>query len=291
MVDSFPLRAVSVASFTVLLYDQLLTLSEEVEYVWSSKAKERVGYSIGSILFFIVLSSIGDISADGCIFLSTLHNGCEHFIIFERVVTYTGLTWCCPSRCNRFARYEGVTYCVSIIVAGLMMIVRVNVLYEKSMTVMIAVSTLWCLQIGTFIFFLSGGEALPKDGISGGCAFIFKPSLGRLDILAIVGTLVFDSVILSLVAFKTFTYKDPVQQSFGESSHPGCERRTFTYIAYNCMLQEGAIYYCVICGINLSLTIMIATAAPGIRNVLTLYAFSTRMLFPQMKLISRPKAV
>ncbi|KLO11797.1 hypothetical protein SCHPADRAFT_454508 [Schizopora paradoxa] len=259
MDDSYYMRmkfhivgnCMSIAGFTILLYDQLLTFSDEVEYIWCPRggpSKDKLFNKMGIILFLINR-------------------------YFHPLAVTVDMRFCLLSSlriCSRFSWFEGVTYEVSIIIAGLVMILRVYALHGKSTMVAIVAGAVWCLQIGTYMFFLSGGEALSQQGISGGCSFIFRISLGMLDILAIVGTLIFDSTILLLVIFRPGTFKTLVQRLRGKPSASGYVEMDVTPmdVTHKSILQEGVIYYCVIFGINLSLTIMIATATPGIRNVL-----------------------
>jgi len=237
-------NAVGLASFTVLLYDQLLTFSDEVNYVWCNEKK----WNRGTILFFINR------------YLHPLAFSVQLSAYFSPLFT--------TNVCDHFSRFEGATLCVSMGIAGLMMILRVRALYKDSKRytlVTVIVCALWSIQIGGFAFFLSGSQLPPKDGITEECGFIFKPSLGRLDILPIVATLLFDTSILTLVVFRTVTFEDLLRRLGRKSSPTQC---AFLDLTRKTMLQESVIYYCVIFTVNLSLTIMIATSAPGIRNVL-----------------------
>ncbi|KZP11172.1 hypothetical protein FIBSPDRAFT_899177 [Athelia psychrophila] len=156
------------------------------------------------------------------------------------LVAYTLQSWEQDS-CERYVRYEGVMTAVGIEVAGLMMLIRVYTLYNKSR---------WVTGGVAFILFVETVMNIYLLVHAGACSMIFNGSHFAASTSAWL-PLLYETIVFKLTLFKTL-----VTLKSGDSEY--LVRRMF---------RDGLIYYAAICAVNLTLTVMITSAPVGVRNV------------------------
>ncbi|KAL5501881.1 hypothetical protein ACEPAH_9142 [Sanghuangporus vaninii] len=231
---------VGVASYVILIYDHLLTLSDEVNYIWRG-GKGPVIYLFLLNRYFFPLAFAVNLYA----YLSRTFN---------------------PAACKHFVRYEGATTVIAFGVTGLMMILRVNALYSgRSRIVQVILCSLWLAQVGVCAWLLSTGMPVPHSTSLHSCSLILDPRRMYLAALFTTALLVFDTTVVVLTLYKTLTVP-------WKSATAGKLRSCTSFGSNNALmktiLKNGLWYYAVVFSTNLTLMIMIVTASDGLKYIL-----------------------
>ncbi|KLO11786.1 hypothetical protein SCHPADRAFT_891318 [Schizopora paradoxa] len=231
---------VGFACYSILIYDFLLTLPDEVKFMW----KRRRG--LYPYLFFLV--GVVNVSLD-MIDESVVQNRYFFPLAFMiQVISYLS-PYFTPEVCAHFVRYEGAIHCVGNGLAGFIMIQRTVSLYENDKTVAGILGAILVIQVSFISFFLASSQKAPE-----GCTLVFKESLGVLDALSYTPTLVFDTVVLLFTLFRVrgfrrefneFADVSPESTSYGHTT--ASNYASITLI----MLNQTLIYYVAISFINL----------------------------------------
>ncbi|PIL22617.1 hypothetical protein GSI_15307 [Ganoderma sinense ZZ0214-1] len=222
------IRAGGLLSYTVLLYDHLLTLGDEVKYIWRKKKRGPLIWLFFLNRYMTPLAFVGNLYA-----------------YFSGTFTH--------ERCMHFVRYEGATTMIGINIASLMMLLRVYAMYSKRRLVVALVTIVFCLEFGTNAWLLSHGIAVNHSPRVRACSMIFDSS--KVPRIATSSTawsvLIYDTLVLGLTLF--CTYNSIRNQTVANTM--------------KVLLKEGLLYYSVIFCVTLVLTLMVAFAPPGIQNV------------------------
>jgi len=220
-------KYMGVASFTVLLWDHIITFSDEVEYIW----RGRKGLPV--YLFFLNRYLIP---------LSFIVNPWAYF----------RTSWTPESR-GHFVRYEGSMTMIGISVVAVMMFVRVRALYPRVFTVQAIVLAILFTFLGINTWLLTRSIPVPHPAypLVDSCTMIMDPAVGWIASSSAWLPLLYDTVVIALTLRRT--------ASFVTAKNPS---RLFVV-----MLQEGLLYYSVICTITLILTVMIISSNSGVRFI------------------------
>ncbi|KZT28810.1 hypothetical protein NEOLEDRAFT_1175645 [Neolentinus lepideus HHB14362 ss-1] len=235
------------AAFSTLIWDHLITFGDEVELVW----KRRHG--LFTYLFFLnrYLTPLG-------------------FII--NLFAYLSPSWTHEYlRCERFVRYEGSMTVIGISVTALMMMLRIRAIYSGRPYVVAGVVLVLFVNIGVNAWLLTKGTGTVQryrpfmivDTNAGlavvhesrhihSCTMIFDPSIGWVASASAWLPLLYDSIILALTFFRTYS---PMRRKEGGQ-------------LFKRLLEDGILYYSVIFSVTLILTIMIVVAQPGLKNLM-----------------------
>ncbi|KAH8085961.1 hypothetical protein BXZ70DRAFT_900026, partial [Cristinia sonorae] len=226
-------------SFMILVWDHIITLADEVEYIWKGKKGPIVW------LFFInrYLSPLG-------------------FIV--NLFAYMSPTWTPePFRCQHFVRYEGSMTVIGLNVTALMMLLRVYGMYPSNRYVMAFVSAAFVVELTVNAWLLTHGIA---------CTMIFSADVCvLLSISFALTTISFESVsspahLASASAWLPLTYDTIVViLTLNRTLKP--VRHHSAGKIMRVLLRDGLLYYSVIFSVNLVLTLMIALAPEGIQNI------------------------
>lgn len=218
---------VGFASFAVLVWDHLISLEDEVQYVWKGKK--------GPIVYLFFLNR----------YFTPLA-----FII--NLYAYLSPSWTIE-RCERFIKYEGTTVAFAVEVVGLMMSLRIRALYPHQPFIAYFLWFLLTVETGLNAWLISGGRAVPHNPDSGvhSCSFIFDPKYSAAATSSAWFPLLYDSIVLLLTLYRTW---------------PSIRRREAGFIM-NRLFEDGLLYYSVIFSVTLVLTIMIIAAPPGLQNI------------------------
>ncbi|KAI0275935.1 hypothetical protein BGY98DRAFT_989250 [Russula aff. rugulosa BPL654] len=232
---------VGVASFTVLVWDHIITFSDEVEYIW----KGAKGWGRCHSFFRLVNRYLIPLS----------------FIV--NLWAYFRADWSIRS-CAHFIRYEGSMTMIGISIVFLMMMLRIRALYSRIFSIQAGVFAIFLTFVGVNAYVLTHGIPVyhPAYPLVDCC---FHVPFGRLT--GIPGRssgktlasstawlpLVFDSIVMFLTMYRTAR---------------SVYSRT-TSDLFRVLFREGLLYYCCICTITLVLTIMITSTAQSIRNVVS----------------------
>ncbi|KAH8832598.1 hypothetical protein DL96DRAFT_1582764 [Flagelloscypha sp. PMI_526] len=222
-------------SYTILIWDHIITFSDEVEHIWLSSNKKCLATYL--FLFNRYVTPIA-------------------FII--NLYAYFSTNWTLQ-RCDHFVRYEGAMHAIEIYVVAYMMLLRVKALYHQASPVCIWIPRclrgLLVLEIGVTAFLLFHGQAVihnPSSGVEA-CTMIFDKKLNVAASSSFAWMpLFYDTIVLGLTLYRT------LPQVKG--------RGTGSIVAR--LLHDGILYFCVIFALALSLTLMIILAPPGVKNIM-----------------------
>ncbi|KAF8644430.1 hypothetical protein AX16_008489 [Volvariella volvacea WC 439] len=234
------------ASFTILVWDHIVTFSDEVEYIWKAKRSLMV------YLFLInrYLTPLGFI-VNLFAYLSPVWT--PEVSVPPKIPIITLLAYS-PSHqvCNEFIRFEGSMTVIGISIVAIMMFLRIKALYHAQRFVVWAVAFLWFFQTGIQAYLLTRGEAVVHNEDSGvqACTMIFDPEIILASSSAWL-PLLYDTVIFGLTLYRTF---------------PSIRHRNAPFVMKR-LLEDGLIYYIAILAVTLVLTIMIIAAPPGLKNI------------------------
>lgn len=225
-------RRLGVASFTILVWDHVITFSDEVELIWRGSKGPAV------YLFFLNRYLIP---------LSFIVNIWAYFHNFPTSDSETR---------HHFVRFEGAMTMIGISIVAIMMFLRIRALYQRVLTVQAIVIAILLVYIGVNSWLLYHGIAVdhPPDAIANPCTMIIDPKIHR----AIASStawfpLLYDTVVVALTLYRTADVLYRNAKTTGQ--------------IFRALLEEGLLYYSVICTVTLTLTIMIASTEASIRNV------------------------
>ncbi|KAH8109770.1 hypothetical protein DFH11DRAFT_902663 [Phellopilus nigrolimitatus] len=176
--DLIATNYVGFASYIFLVYDHLLTFSDEVNYVWKGR-RGPIIYLFLLNRYFFPLAFLVNLYA--YLSLEFSHEACQHFV-----------------------RYEGATVVVGFGLAGLMMIIRVNALYGGDCRPVQAILVFfWIVQVVLYSWILSMGIPVPRTPGIHGCSLIFNTQRRDWASLSAAAPLIFDTAVIVLILFKT----------------------------------------------------------------------------------------
>ncbi|THH12923.1 hypothetical protein EW146_g7241 [Bondarzewia mesenterica] len=213
------MQYVGLAAFTILIWDHIITFSDEVEYVW----KGNKGPLVYLFLFNRYFTPVA-------------------FII--NLYAYFGRTWTDNAatnmlagahsntrRCAHFVRYEGSMTMIGITVVALMIFLRIRALYHRIFFVQAIVFTILLVFIGVNAWLMTHGVAVRPTAdlrpFVDSCTMIFDPKIGPIAAASAWLPLLYDTVVVVLVIHRTI--KPLWRQDAGQ--------------ILRVILQEGLAYY------------------------------------------------
>ncbi|KAF9458942.1 hypothetical protein BDZ94DRAFT_1312843 [Collybia nuda] len=168
-----------IAAFVVLIFDHLLTFSEEVERIWKRKIT-------GAAILFLINRYITPLQ----------------FII--TIDAFNDPIWTPTfSRCRQFVAFEGASTVALIAVCELIMILRVYALYGRRRPILVLLMVLWTLQIILSSISMKLGFPVPLPAGLVGCIFTAR---SKLFPAVWVTPLITDSTIFFLTMWRTRDY-------------------------------------------------------------------------------------
>ncbi|KIK33764.1 hypothetical protein CY34DRAFT_36610, partial [Suillus luteus UH-Slu-Lm8-n1] len=171
--------------------------------------------------------------------------------LLNRYLTPVGFVVSLVGRCEHFVRYEGAMTAVGIQVVGLMMFLRVRAMYRDSRYVVIVVASLLFVWVAIGAWLLSHSMAVPHSPFIHSCRLEFSDSVGGLASAWAWVPLCYDTVVFALTLNRTL----PLIQN-QEAGH-----------IVHTLFTDGALFYSVMCAINLVFTIMVARAPQGLKYI------------------------
>jgi len=158
-------------------------------------------------------------------------------------------------RCKNYVRYEGSMTMIGVNIVGLMMLVRIYALYYREPWIVAGVASILLVEIGMYSWLLTTGIPVQHSpAVSTACTMIFGESNKVASSASAWLPLLYDTVVLVLTLRRTF----PSIWKKGNDSTLYMTKR---------LLEDGLIYYCAIFAVTLVLTVMIAAAPPGLKNI------------------------
>jgi hypothetical protein len=227
-------RIMGIVSFTILVWDHIITFDDEVDYIWK-RSKGRFGY-----LFLLnrYLMPLG-------------------FIV--NLVAYNLQKWTIE-RCTHYVRYEGSMTIIGIEVVALMMMLRVRALYKDSRRyplIIGLIAFIFVVETAVGAWLLAHGIAVTHTSGVHSCSMIFGGISPKIATASAWLPLLYETVVLLLILYSTVP---ALRRNLKEA---GQVTQTVTQTIFH----DGLLYYSLICSVTLVLTVMIAAAPPGIRNI------------------------
>jgi len=218
---------VGFVGFTILVYDHLITLADEVRHIWN-KPK-------GPLIYLFLLNR----------YLIPLG-----FIV--NLFAYLWPDWNDTS-CGHFVRYEGSMTVIGINVVALIMLLRIHAIYHNNKYVVGFVGIILAIEFGVNAWLLSHGQPVRHNDIRHPpCTMVFDPKLKNIASASAWLPLLYDTIVLVFTFYRTVMTRR--MKAFGPS-------------IMDVLLHEGLLYYSVICSITFTLTIMIKVAPPNLQNI------------------------
>ncbi|KAH8100171.1 hypothetical protein DFH11DRAFT_1886334 [Phellopilus nigrolimitatus] len=258
---------IAFVGFTILVWDHIITLQDEVRYIWrgrksfrmlflfvgrltspTNQLQHQVIYLFFLNRYFTPLSFIGN-------FIGTvqahLKGKCNIKCCFAAYFS----DWSSES-CAHFVRFEGATVAIAVLVSGLMMLIRIRALYNDKPKVVWLVGTALLVEAGVFAWLLTYGEAVQHGPEIHGhailaCSMVFDMRLRFLPSLSAWVPLLYDTVVILLTLFRCVEI---------------VKQRTASHIVRT-LLKDGLMYYSAIFAVNLVLAVMIMSTPAGVKNI------------------------
>jgi len=171
-------RYMGFVSFTVLIWDHIITFDDEVEFVWKGSKGPLV------YLFFLnrYLIPVG-------------------FIV--NLVAYSLQSWPVET-CRHYVRYEGSMTVIGIEVVGLMMLLRVYALYKRQSRLVIGiVAFILLVETGMNIWLLMHSMAVQHPSGMHSCSMIYDPNISDAASASAWLPLLYDTIVLLLTLYRT----------------------------------------------------------------------------------------
>ncbi|KAJ6466328.1 hypothetical protein C8R45DRAFT_1172842 [Mycena sanguinolenta] len=229
VADTMRTNFVGFASFTILVWDHVITFSDEVEYIWKGKKKGPIIYLFIFNRYFTPLGFIINLFA----YLSPTWT-IERFVISVLAPHQS------PEASN-------------LPVVGAMMLLRINALYPTQRWITVLLGLMLVVETGVNAWLISRGEPVLHNQASGvhACSMIFDPAISHAASASAWYPLLYDSIVFALTVNRTL---------------PSIRKKQAGFIVKR-LLEDGVLYYSVIFSITFVLTFMIVAAPPGTKNI------------------------
>ncbi|KAJ3881972.1 hypothetical protein F5051DRAFT_500798 [Lentinula edodes] len=219
---------VAFVGFTIMIWDHLDTFTTEVEYVWP-----RVGEKKPIVYLFLIN---------------------RYLIPLGFIVNLFAYLRIDQERCQHFVRYEGAMTMIGINIVGLMMLIRIYALYRNQKFIVAGVAVLLLIEMGTYAWLMSTGKPVQHHPNIISCTMIFGEKNSIATSSSAWLPLLYDTVVLVLTLGATIP---SVRDARGSA----------TVYVMRRLLHDGLIYFGVIFAVNLVLSLMIAVADSGLKNI------------------------
>ncbi|EJD42823.1 hypothetical protein AURDEDRAFT_168067 [Auricularia subglabra TFB-10046 SS5] len=255
----FATNAVGVAGFTMLVWDHIITLDDEVNVIW----KRPQGRKNGPLIYiFLILRYFAP--------LAYTVQLCSYF--------FPPSIWT-PEVCDHYVAFEGAIIVVVLGLVALLMMIRVCAMYARSWKVLAILGSLFILQ-----FTIQGWLQTRTHPVHhhfstniAGCSMLFDESLGGWPTASAWLPVIYDTAVFILTVYKTANI---LRRSHRHAVHGSWIART--------LLRDGALYYLAIVASNVPLIIMIVAAPDPIKNIAAqLEAFVTVTMMSRITLSLR----
>ncbi|KAJ4496934.1 hypothetical protein C8R41DRAFT_824039 [Lentinula lateritia] len=219
---------VAFVGFTIMIWDHLDTFTTEVEYVWP-----RVGEKKPIVYLFLIN---------------------RYLIPLGFIVNLFAYLRIDQETCRHFVRYEGAMTMIGVNIVGLMMLIRIYALYRNQKFIVAGVAVLLLIEMGTYAWLMSTGKPVQHHPNIISCTMIFGEKNSIATSSSAWLPLLYDTVVLVLTLGATIP---SVRDARGSA----------TVYVMRRLLHDGLIYFGVIFAVNLVLSLMIAVADSGLKNI------------------------
>ncbi|KAG2356421.1 hypothetical protein BDR07DRAFT_1613088 [Suillus spraguei] len=166
---------VAFVGFTILIWDHLVTIGDEIDFIWQG----RKGIHVYLFLLNRYLTPVG-------------------FII--NLVAFNLPSWSYES-CRHFVRYEGAMTAIGIEIVGIMMLLRVNAMYKHQRAAILLAVFLLLAWIGVTAWLLSHAEPVIHTRNVHSCSMVFNS--GSIASASAWLPLLYDTYVFGLTLNRT----------------------------------------------------------------------------------------
>ncbi|PFH46749.1 hypothetical protein AMATHDRAFT_153931, partial [Amanita thiersii Skay4041] len=169
------LQYVGFASFIVLVWDHIITFSDEVELMWKGRK--------GLFVYLFLLN--------------------RYLTPLSFIINLVGLSF--RSFCKNFVRYEGCMFAIAIEIVGLMMYLRINALYPWHRWISRSLLLILVIETGVHVWLITRGEPVKHNLASGiqACTMIFDPTISSVASASAWIPLLYDTIVFALTIYRT----------------------------------------------------------------------------------------
>ncbi|KAI0249774.1 hypothetical protein BJV78DRAFT_1224764 [Lactifluus subvellereus] len=233
-------------AYTMLLYDHLITLPEEIQTVW--KKKKTFPLYLFLLVRYYALLAVSVVA----------------FGFFSTAMT--------RSRCGRWMPFLpiGITMPLTLL-PGILMLIRVYAFYNRNKVILYGLSASLLLQTvaGLWEYTVRGGRPapLPLDNYEYHfCIYLPPKRIHHLSIMYVSWELGYDCLVFFLTIARTLYmhWRHQGVTSAGSSNHNLISK----------LVRDGAFYFGCIFSMNLMWVIMILHAPTGLRGIAAMYVLT-----------------
>ncbi|KAL0949005.1 hypothetical protein HGRIS_009104 [Hohenbuehelia grisea] len=222
-------KYLTASSGVLLVYDYLLTFSDEVIFFWSSP------WNVGKVLFLLT----------------------RYMPMVEAILTYFNQlgTSVSVSTCELLFNITGWMFIFNTCIAEAILMLRVWALWNRSKRVaaFFTILSMTCIVLAAVLFIKFHGSQRfldqPRVVALPGC---YPISADKIIVVAYILLMVFESVILGLMLTKGVRHYRTSSSSF-----------------IRAMLQDGVVYFVTLMSVSFINAIVFIAAAPEMANILT----------------------
>ncbi|KAJ7750961.1 hypothetical protein DFH07DRAFT_961180 [Mycena maculata] len=166
VLDEYPTECEQI--FTILVWDHIVTFSDEVEYIWKGKK--------------------------GPIFYLFLFN--RYFTPLGFIINFISVPQLDSGGC---------TVAIAVEVVGAMMAFRINALYPTRKWISGGLAVLLAIETGINVWLISHGEPVLHNKASGvhACSMVFDPAISHAASASAWYPLMYDSIVFALTVNRT----------------------------------------------------------------------------------------
>ncbi|KAJ7903809.1 hypothetical protein B0H14DRAFT_3421985 [Mycena olivaceomarginata] len=247
--DTIRTNFVGFASFTILVWDHVITFSDEVEYIWKGKK----GPIIYLFIFNRYFTPLG--------FIINLYAYLSPSWTVERFVIYIPAPH----------QYPEVSNLPDVRASFAMRDARINALYPRQKWITALLGVLLIVETGINAWLISRGEPVLHNKNSGvhACSMVFDPAISRAASASAWYPLLYDSIVFALTVNRTLPSVRRKQAGFIVKrllEDGGTLLQVSPYPHLDVIYLSNALRS-VIFAITFVLTFMIVAAPPGTKNI------------------------
>ncbi|TFK39561.1 hypothetical protein BDQ12DRAFT_743907 [Crucibulum laeve] len=221
-------------AITILFYDHLITLGDEITYVW----RRPKGSSAYWFFFNRYLAFLGNV-----------------------LVTYPGFSSLSVKSCGTYNLFRELLFIVNQVLVGVLLTLRIYALYGRSYRILRYMVGIAVILIIISCWSLFGRKSPPSEQGTN-CHVGLSKELANNIAVAWEALLIYDSIIFGLTVFKTW-------QTRREYTISGIRIPLASLI-----LRDGAIYFAVMALANLANIVTFYLCGPFLRGGLSTFASS-----------------
>ncbi|KAF9262734.1 hypothetical protein L218DRAFT_1000304 [Marasmius fiardii PR-910] len=235
---------------TFLIWDHIITLGSEIQYVWSHP-KSRSSYFFLFLRYFGLLSMISIVAVE---LYPLEEEGYVRLALGPKTRTNRNHS----RRCKRFSRYRDILYVITHLIVCFLLTLRIYAIFNRDNRFLAFMCGSVVVSLGVVIYVIVRQKKIPypfqitcHDGQS-------VESAHRV-VWAWIAVFIYDAILFFLTAVRTFRYY------FRTRPDPG----VLHFPLLSLMFRDGAMYFGVMALVNLPNILTYYIAGPFMRGGLS----------------------